>query len=179
MTNSARLASTLSTAAALLAAPTLAGDGPRLHLRRTGTVTVPAALDRAFELFTPLGEKLWVAGWDPVFHHPADGAPRAGGVFTTAPGHGAETIWMVLDWLPEEHRVRYARVTPGSRTGTVEVSCAAADDGTTRVTVTYELTALTSEGDAELATWTEAWYADYLAGWQRQIEEHLGTARSR
>ena len=50
---------------------------------------------------------------------------------------------------------------------------------TVPVTVTYELTALTSEGDAELATWTEAWYADYLAGWQRQIEEHLGTARSR
>ena len=182
MNKTARLTSTPSAAVAALAAlapaapAEAAPSAARVHIRRTGTVAVPASLERSFPLFTPLGERLWAPGWEPRFQFPADGEPRAGATFTTRGEDGRETIWMIVDWQPEAHRVRYARVTPGLRTGTVEVSCAAGPDDTTLATATYELTALTPDGDADLASWTEGWYASYLADWQRQIATALGAA---
>jgi hypothetical protein len=178
MANTARLTSSPS---ADLAAPTsatpaeAAPEPTRVHIRRTGTVAVPAPLERSFPLFTPLGERLWAPGWEPRFQFPADGEPCAGATFTTRGEDGRETIWMMADWDPAGHRVRYARVTPGLKTGTVEVVCTPGDRATTVATVTYELTALTPAGDADLATWTEDWYASYLAEWETQIAAALAT----
>ena len=130
---------------------------------------MPLPLARAFPLFTAEGERLWVAGWDPVAHYPADGSPARGGVFSTVDGEGRSTHWVVVDWEPERHRVRYARVTPGVRAGTVEVECRASGEGAAIAQVTYDLVALSPEGDAELETWTEAWYREFLAGWEREL----------
>lgn len=178
MNKTTRLSTTLSAAVAVLAAPAAASPStgsvaPRAHLRRAGTVAVPAPLERAFPLFTPLGERRWAPGWDPSFQHPADGEPRVGATFTTRGEDGRETIWMILDWDPTEHRVRYARVTPGLKTGTVEVVCTPGPGGTTTAAVTYELTALTPEGDADLESWTESWFASYLGEWETQIAAAL------
>ena len=82
----------------------------------------------------------------------------------------AKTAHGIVDWRPESHRVRYARVTPGRRAGTVEVACRARDERSTTVRVTYDLTAMSPEGDADLASWTESWYTEFLAGWAREIE---------
>jgi len=134
---------------------------------------VAAPVEQAFELFTPLGERRWVAGWAPELHHPPGGEPVAGAVFTTAGEDGLLTHWVLVDWEPERHRVRYARITPGRRAGTVEVRCEATGAASTVVRVTYELTALGDAGDADLAGWSEAWFAGYLAGWERDIARGL------
>lgn len=179
MSKTLRRSTTLSVAAAALAAQSIAASpstgflAPRAHLRRTGIVAVPAPLERAFPLFTPLGERRWAPGWEPRFQYPADGEPNVGATFTTRGEDGRETIWMILDWDPAEHRVRYARVTPGLKTGTVEVTCAPGARATTVATVTYELTALSPEGDADLSTWTESWFAGDLAEWEAQIAAAL------
>ena len=143
------------------------------HLVRSGQVAVPVPLDHALELFTPLGERCWVPGWDPSFHYPADGAARAGAVFSTRGEDGRETLWVIVDWQPEHHRIRYSRVTPGRRAGTVEVVCAAGRTGASVAFVTYELTALSEEGEAELAAWTADWYAGYLREWEGAIAASL------
>ena len=79
------------------------------------TVRVPLPVERALHLFTPVGERAWAPGWDPVFPAGESGDGAAPGtVFLT----GAST-WVVVDRAPD--RVRYARVTPGVRAGTVEV----------------------------------------------------------
>ena len=160
-------------AAALLAVPASAAPaavaGERIHVRRTGEVAVALPLDRALALFTAEGERAWAPGWDPVSHFPADGSPAEGAAFSTAAPDGRVTHWLVVDWKPAEHRARYARVTPGLRAGTVDVVCRARDSGSTIATVTYDLVSLTPEGDADLATWTEAWYREFLAGWERDI----------
>jgi hypothetical protein len=140
-------------------------------------VSVAAPPDRAFPLFTPLGERLWAPGWEPHPHSPADGEARAGAVFSTQGEDGRGTLWVIVDWEPERYLVRYARVTPGLRAGTVEVACAPGPDDSTVATVTYDLTALGPAGDAALATWTESWYAEYLAEWQRQIAAALRNQR--
>jgi hypothetical protein len=145
----------------------------RRHVSLTGEVRVGAPLTDAFPLFTPEGERVWAPGWDPEHHHPAGGETVRGGVFTTPGDDGRTTIWVVVDWNPESCSVRYARVTPGLRAGTVAVACRAAGAEATVARVTYELAALTPEGDAELANWTELWYAGFLAEWEAQIATAL------
>ena len=93
--------------------------------------------------------------------------------FSTAGDDGRVTYWVVVDWEPERHRVRYARITPVLRAGTVEVECRAAGASATVARVTYDLVSLSREGDEDLATWTESWYRDFLAGWEREIATAL------
>ncbi|MBS0446707.1 MAG: SRPBCC family protein [Proteobacteria bacterium] len=131
-------------------------------------IIVEAPIDRCFMYFTPAGEELWVDGWQPAYVEPPDGRTEAGMVFTT--GAGAElTIWMLVDFDPVRHRSRYARCTLGSRTGFVEVQCAARDAGTTEVRVAYTLTALSADGEAALAAFEGERYAAMIDGWAREL----------
>lgn len=115
------------------------------------TLRVALSPERALHLFTPAGERAWAPGWDPRF--PAgergDGAVP-GTVFLTG-----ESCWVVVDRTPD--RVRYARVLPGVRAGTVEVRLAPDGDGTL-AHVTYETTALDGDDgfDPGIAHWEEA-----------------------
>src|SRR5690348_5713399 len=88
--------------------------------------------ERALRLFTPVGERAWVSHWDPRFPAGESGDGSAPGtVFLTG-----DTHWVVID--RDEDRVRYARVTPGVRAGTVEVRIAADGEGS-RADVTYDM----------------------------------------
>ena len=122
----------------------------------------------AMELFTPEGERRWVDGWDPQYPQ-ADRRDGPGAVFTT--GHGGHhTTWIMVDQTPE--RVRYARVTQGMTAGTVAVDVVGSGEHSTRVRVTYDLTALSSAGES----WLDAFDADYdttIAGWSTEIATWL------
>ena len=126
-----------------------------------GTVRVDGPPERTFHLFTPVGERLWAEGWDPLFPagEQGDGA-EPGTVFVTA-AHGRETIWVVLDRGADA--VRYARITPGHLAGTVEVRLR--DD---EAEVTYDLTALTDDAQPELEDFA-AGYDAFMAEWERAI----------
>jgi hypothetical protein len=140
--------------------------------RLTGRLTVPLPPDRAFGLFTPLGERDWVPGWEP--HFPADADDTAPGtVFETHASGESErehTTWVVVDRVPGR-RIAYARVTPHQTAGTVTVTLDDAD-GQSEVTVTYALTALTEAADDGLHAFREG-YAAYLASWQDAITAAL------
>jgi hypothetical protein len=121
----------------------------------------PAA---ALHLFTPVGERAWALHWDP--HFPAgehgDGA-APGTVFLTG-----DTCWVVTD--RRDDGVRYARVTPGVRAGTVEVRLTPArqdarGEGRTRVDVRYDITALVADDD----------YDPDLGHWEPAIRDHLAS----
>jgi hypothetical protein len=110
------------------------------------SLRVPLPPERAMHLFTPAGERLWISAshWDPRFpagEHGDGSAP--GTVFLTG-----DTHWVVVDRTPD--RVRYARVTPGVRAGTVEVVLRP-DGEATIADVTYEMTPLLSDDDFEPA----------------------------
>ena len=138
------------------------------HLERRGTIELPLPVERAFPLFTPAGVKLWIEEWDPVFLHPASGATEEGMVFTTGHG-GEETIWSCTAFEPAAHHARYVRVTPGSRLGFVDVRCEALAAQRTRVHVAYVYTALSAQGQADLAALTEAAFARMLDSWRAMI----------
>lgn len=139
------------------------------HIDHTATLTVELPLDEAMELFTPQGERDWIPGWEPeyLFRAEDDGADT---VFRTH-HDGEETLWMVLDFDAEEGSAVYARITPGSRLGTVMIDGEEIDDTSTWITVTYELTALSEEGNETLREFTEEVFEEMVAEWERWIAE--------
>ncbi len=139
-----------------------------MHVERTGSFSLTVEPDFALPLFSPEGERAWVAGWDPEPLHAPDGSLAcSGAAFRTAAG-GEETLWLTLRFDRAARVAEYARITPGSRLGTVRVEIQPTPDGA-RVTVTYALTALSPAGAAELEKLTPAAYEQMLADWQSKI----------
>ncbi|HEY0932531.1 MAG TPA: SRPBCC family protein [Trebonia sp.] len=133
--------------------------------RLTGRLRVDLPPDAAFRLFTPRGERDWADDWHPHFPAAAPDDTEPGTVFQTA-AHGQQTTWLVTERQPGR-RIAYARVTPGDQAGTVTVDLTPAG-GVSEVAVTYQLTALSDQADAELADFA-AGYADFLRSWQDDI----------
>ncbi|MGP3919769.1 SRPBCC family protein [Nonomuraea sp. 10N515B] len=138
----------------------------------TDRLAVALPPEEAFMLFTPRGEEQWVAGWRPRFPVKTSDDSVPGTVFETG-AHGERTIWVVVEREPGR-RVSYARVTPGSRAGTVTVEVDADGQGGSTVQVTYGLTALTPEGQGPLREFAER-YPDFLQSWEEEIARHLGS----
>jgi len=127
-------------------------------------------------LFTPAGEELWVDGWQPRYMHPPNGSTTQGMVFTT--GSGDETtVWFLSEFSREPYRARYARVTPASRWGFVEVACKPTTDNATQVLITYELQALNPKGEEVLKDFEPAPFASMIEDWKRCIDEQIDTLR--
>ena len=143
-------------------------DHRRVRLHGTLAVQVPPA--EAIELFTPSGERDWADGWDPSFPAPAADETEPGTVFETG-GHGSLT-WIVV--ARESGRsIKYAVVAPGVRAGTIEVGCADDGSGATTATVTYDMTALSADGERWLAEFA-AEYDGYLDHWRDAITTAIG-----
>jgi hypothetical protein len=150
------------------------------HETRSATIRLTAPPERAFEMFTPLGERAWAEGWDPEFLHPVDGAAGEGSVFITRAG-GRETIWTTIVHDPPG-RAAYSRVTPGFHAVIVAVRLRPSDAGGSLVDVSYAFTALTPAGNDAVAEMVEG-FAGWMAEWETSIERALaqrqaGTARA-
>ena len=137
-----------------------------VHCAEEFTVALPR--DATMALFTAEGEREWAAdGWNPRF---LSGERRdgSGAVFTTE--HSGHTTWVMVDHRPE--CVRYARVTDGLTAGTIAVEVVGADADRTQVRVTYDLTALSAEGDRWLEHF-DAGYAAEIASWASDIADAI------
>jgi hypothetical protein len=128
------------------------------RFRDTVTISVPLPGDEAMQLFTARGERDWVEGWDPEFPAGEPIEEDEGTVFVTT-AHGRSTYWVVA--ARAKGSVRYARTTPGFVSGLVEVRRRRSDAHSTQVDITYDLSALTRQGDAELD--------DFAAGFEKEI----------
>ncbi len=137
------------------------------YVKQTGGFHLAIPPEKAIELFTAPGERLWAPGWDPTILS-GDGTEEGTVFVTNSHGHGA-TIWVVVDYDTEVFRARYARTTPGIKTGTVEVNLQADGEGGSEVRVTYELTALSEAGNNDLAHFDESAYAKMMKEWKQHI----------
>jgi MOSC domain-containing protein YiiM len=147
-------------------------DTSRLRVSRTGVLHVGLPVADAFPFFTPDGERLWVPGWDPEYLHPQSGEQGAGAIFETTHNH-EHTLWLVLRLSPDAGVAEYARITPGSRRGIVRVSAEPAGPSSTRVTVTYDLTAISDDGDRTLRALTAERFGAMVAEWESRIARAL------
>ena len=138
-------------------------------IRHSGTLHVDASPRHAFQLFTAPGEKFWIVGWDPAVVSGGDGRCK-GAVFVTNTA-GDKAYWVVVDYDDEALYARYARIAPRTRAGTVEVRAHDDGAGSTDVKVTFELTALTEEGNESPAGFDGAAFGQMLADWERLIRD--------
>ena len=143
------------------------------RFRDTVTISVPLPADEALPLFTARGERRWADGWDPEFPAGEPNEETEGTVFVTRAGDRS-TYWVAA--IRDPDGVRYARTTPGFAAGTVEVQLRPADARSTQVDVTYDLTALTPEGAAELDGFA-AGYEQDIGSWEAAIEAALASER--
>jgi hypothetical protein len=142
-----------------------------MHANATHTISLPLSADEAFPLFTPEGERLWIAEWNPHYFYPANGETIVGMAFTT--GEGDETTyWTLADFDSQAHRVRYIRVTPGSRSVIVTVRCDAVSDAECTVTVDYTLTGLSEPGNTAIAGFIDG-YVTMIENWRVKILDYL------
>ena len=146
------------------------------HVERQHRIVVSGPVDRVFPLFTPIGETQWVPGWHPEFLHPESTETREGMVFRT--GQGSElTLWSCIAWDPAKCHVRYARVTPSSRFGFVDVVCREPSAGQKEAVVTYTFTALNDDGASYLTSLSNEAFIDMIDDWQVRIDKWLNENR--
>ena len=143
----------------------------RVHVGLTGTVEVALPPRDAFVLFTASGERRWAPGWDPRFPAAVEDETEPGTVFLVT-NTGRTAVWTVVR-REQGVGIEYSSVIPGRRAGLVAVSLAPSPAGTT-ATVTYVLTSLAPEADAELTAFA-ADYPQFLAQWRKLIAEAIAT----
>jgi len=146
------------------------------HIRHSHSIILNGVPEAIFSLFTPVGELLWVEGWNPAFLHPASGETQEGMVFITGQ-HDEKTYWSLIKLDADPHAARYARVTPASRFGFVDVVCEATGNGQTRATVTYTYTALNESGNHFIGNFTAESYRQMINSWQDKINSYLARAQ--
>lgn len=141
---------------------------------RSHDIVIRGRIDVVFPMFTPAGEEEWVDDWRPEYLHPDGRETVAGMIFRTR--HGAEeTLWSCVVWEPEQHHVRYVRVTPAVRMGFVDVTCLPSGDDLTKTTVRYDLTSLSGEGDAALGRLTPEHFTAMIEDWREHLEAALSS----
>ena len=146
-------------------------QAPSTRIRSFHLAAPPA---QVLPLFTALGEKAWVPGWEPQI---LSGREERGSVFRTVHGD-RETIWIVVDYRPSEGRASYARLAQGSNMGLVDVQCSAAPGGGTEVSVRYTLTGLNAEGRAFVAEFLQPeQYARMIEEWRTLVSAALAAGK--
>ncbi len=142
----------------------------------SGRVQVGADAEEAFLLFSPVGETLWVPGWNPRLVHPAGADWEEGMIFLTREELG-DAVWVVTRLARSSRRVTYHRVEPGRYVARVEVTCRPLDERLSEASVAYTFVGLSEDGNREIAAMTQANYDAKMERWARWIHEHLAARK--
>jgi hypothetical protein len=148
------------------------GDRTTRSIALDGSLVVGAPIDAAFELFSPIGEKAWVPGWEPEIIHPPGATWERGLVFRTR-DEGREVIWLVSALDRVLHEVEYHRVESGVHVARVRVACSVRSSRQTRVAVRYLFVGLSDVGNRQIALMTPGAHAERMRKWQGWIRGHL------
>ena|SRR5690242_20969872 len=144
------------------------------QVTRSHVILVPAPVDRAFPLFEPLGEKLWVHGWNPDMLYPASGVAQEGTVFTTQHANEPVKVWTIITYEREQAHVTYINVLPQAYTSCIDVRCESNGTEASSVCVSYTLTALSPHGNEYIERFTgEHHYQAYISSWETAIRYYL------
>ena len=140
--------------------------------RFTGRIQLAGPVDRVFELFSPIGERQWVPGWDPELLHPPDVEWAEGLIFRTREEMG-DAIWVVTRLDRDGHSVEYHRVEPARYVARVRIRCEPRSERETKVETSYAFVGLSAEGNAEITVMTAGDYQGKMERWRRWIDASL------
>ena len=134
----------------------------------TGDFSIHAPIDTVFPLFSPLGERAWVPGWEPELLYPPGVSWEQGQIFRTEEERG-DAIWIVTKLDRDRHEVEYHRVEPHRYVARVRVRCSRSDDGGTKVETAYAFLGLSDDGNDEIVAMTADAYAEKMSRWRQWI----------
>ena len=153
-------------------------QGTAQQVSRTGTFDLPCSADTAFPLFSPEGERKWVAGWAPRPLFPDKIEFTRDTVFVQGSGDD-EAVWTIVDADWQMHRAEYIRLAPSSHSGHIVVKIEPLDAAHSKVTVVYTVTAFGEHSGSLLASFSEEAYAAKMRDWQQKISSYLENRKSR
>lgn len=148
------------------------GEFTSKSVKLAGGFTVAAAIEEVFPLFSPLGEKRWVPGWNPELLHPPGAIWEQGLVFRTREEMG-DAVWIVTRLDHAGHEVEYHRVEPGRYVARIRVRCRAVSERVTEASTSYEFIGLSDRGNADIVAMTQDGYAEKMSRWRAWIDELL------
>jgi len=140
----------------------------------TGRIRLNGSVERVFPLFSPIGEKGWVPGWDPEILHPIGGFWEEGLIFRTSE-EGGMAIWIVSNLDITAHRVSYHRVEPTLYVARIDVTCDEMSIGVTDVSTVYSFVGLSEEGNDAISVMTATEYAAKMVRWTSWLESCLAS----
>ncbi len=140
---------------------------------RTFVQKLVAPPERVFPLLCPVLEADWLDGWDPLAVYTDSGVAESGCVFITkaAPHHA---VWMVTRHEPEQGFVEMVKISPEVTACRLSIQLAAAGPGC-EATITYSHTSLGPQGDAFVASFSEAFYDGFMREWETRMNHYLKT----
>jgi hypothetical protein len=127
-------------------------------------------------LFGPVREAEWAPEWSPRFIHPAQGAQEEGAVFTTS-GHSKDRLWLLTAYNVREGRVEYVVVTPALTASEIKIRVVPHGEQHCKATITYRRSALTPEGNEEVAKLDADWAKEQRVHWEKAINGALAKGR--
>ena len=144
----------------------------------SGHFHLNAPVERVFPLFSPLGEKYWVPGWDPEIVYPIDREWEEGMVFRTTEESGI-AVWFISRLELSIHRVEYIRVEPNHLVARIEVKCTGKSADSTEVLTQYSFIGLSPAGNDAIGIMPAKEYDSKMARWAAWLEGHLSSDAAR
>jgi hypothetical protein len=138
----------------------------------SGAFQLSVPPDESFELFSPLGEKLWVPDWNPEFLHPPGVSWERGLIFRTKEERG-EAVWIVTALDRQRHEVEYHRVEADRYVAGVSVHCCPLVGLQAEVRVTYAFVGLSEAGNQDIAAMSPQSYDEKMRRWQVWIQQYF------
>ena len=158
----------------------LAGEDGRAVLEQrtqSFTISLNGPVADVTRLFGPVREAEWAPEWSPHFIHPAQGAQEEGIVFTTTSGHSKDRLWLLTAYDVTEGRVEYVVVTPALVASQIKIRVVPDGEQQCKATITYRRSALTPEGNEEVAKLDADWAKEQRIHWEKAINGTLAKGR--
>jgi hypothetical protein len=140
-------------------------------INRASSFELDIPPEKALLLFTAQGEKLWAPGWQPNM---LNGEGYEEGDVWITQREDSTTYWYVSKYDTLLKKAVYTFVTPDLLMGTVHVVLTENGNGGSLVKVTYNLTALSNNGNHKLKTqYSSENYPKMIAQWKTLIMNYL------
>lgn len=156
------------------------GDSVKIiqPVRATRSHTQRLAADPAtvFPLLCPVREADWIEGWSPTLVVSSSGVAEPDCVFTTGAAP-VDAVWYVTRHEPAAGLIEMLKITPGVTACRLSIQLRPAPGGC-EADISYSHTSLGPKGDVFVASFTEAFYEEFMQDWESRLNYFLlhGTA---
>jgi hypothetical protein len=147
------------------------------RIQKSASFVVNTSIEKPFPLFGPIREKEWAAGWEPQIIYSINPEVEEHMIFKTSSKHHGEEeyLWVLTQYNPKDYFIEYT-ISTSQRLWFISVRCRPKGNNTS-VTVTYNYTGLTTEGNQLNQLALDKMYAHNLKDWEEAINYYLAAGK--